>query len=613
MIHRIRLGLAPGSQDAVFLGRDIAELDAALRAGRPADELLRYATEIEAEARRLRIPEAVAKALTQQADVLLGVGRYAKALAAARAAEDARAALGGGRPDLAVGSLARQAEAHAGLGDWAAVSAVCGRGILLAESLRDNVSPPYLQGAYLRSWIGLYTRGVEAAYARGDYPLLFERAELSKGRSVLRYGPAPAAPGESLEQQFRRACEEVDAARAAGAGRVPEPLLAKRRTLWDLLLIRRGRERAEIPAFDLDRVRASLAADEAALYYYWLDPGRLLVATLDRQEVVVELRPVSRARRDELEGFAAFVLGFQPGTDGATFSRFDDAEEFSDLLLPVTGRRLLEGQGKRRLIVSPHRVLHAVPFHALVWDGRYLARRFATSYAPNLTSLLVSHRRSPPAVLALGTCEFEARQGDGKPLAPLRDAEREVEEVERVYADRGVQATSLPGRQAVKGRLAALDRAGELARYSCLHFATHGLNVPADNPMESCLFTRDGVLDGLEIANWRLSGPLVVLSACCSGQRPTGVRHLAELPGDDVFGLQAAFFAAGASAILGSLWPVQSPVACAVAARFHSLVAGGEPADLALQAAQLGALGATRRVYDWAPFFLARTGRLQGH
>ena len=53
---------------------------------------------------------------------------------------------------------------------------------------------------------------------------------------------------------------------------------------------------------------------------------------------------------------------------------------------------------------------------------------------------------------------------------------------------------------------------------------------------------------------------------------------MGELPGDDLFGLQAAFFAAGAKRIVCSLWPVESSIASPLMTRFHrSLLAGQRP------------------------------------
>ena len=154
-----------------------------------------------------------------------------------------------------------------------------------------------------------------------------------------------------------------------------------------------------------------------------------------------------------------------------------------------------------------------------------------------------------------------------------------------------------------------LARDGELARYRCLHFALHGHNIDSDAPMESHLLLRDKKLDGLDISNWRLDADLVVLSACCSGQRPVFRREVREdLPGDDLFGLQAAFFAAGARQILSALWPVDDAAALRIMTAFHGHLAGGRvDYETALQRAVVDyRSNVDAAVYLWAPFFSRR-------
>jgi CHAT domain-containing protein len=149
--------------------------------------------------------------------------------------------------------------------------------------------------------------------------------------------------------------------------------------------------------------------------------------------------------------------------------------------------------------------------------------------------------------------------------------------------------------------------------FTRLHLAVHGQTVNSDTPMESHLTLPGARVEGLEIAGWRLSAELVVLSACCSGQRPIGGRGLDELPGDDLFGLQAAFFAAGAKRIVCSLWPAESTVAEPLMTNFHRRLLDGEEPEFALQHAMIDNLASADREplqrYFWAPFFLSALGR----
>jgi len=101
----------------------------------------------------------------------------------------------------------------------------------------------------------------------------------------------------------------------------------------------------------------------------------------------------------------------------------------------------------------------------------------------------------------------------------------------------------------------------------------------------------------MDISQWTLHADLVALSACWSGRRPTNVRaggssdramtaaQAEELFGDEVYGLQAAFFAAGARQILGSLWLLDNGTGPAVMSDFHAGLSSSQAAETALQAA----------------------------
>jgi CHAT domain-containing protein len=196
---------------------------------------------------------------------------------------------------------------------------------------------------------------------------------------------------------------------------------------------------------------------------------------------------------------------------------------------------------------------------------------------------------------------------------PLGQTENEVLAIGEAYLRMGIPVTILTGCEAIEERLIELQRTDQLPRYTCLHFATHATDVQGDTPMESHVFLRNSRLEGLEIATWRLNADLVVLSACHSGQRAIAGRGMDELPGDELFGLQAAFFAAGARCVVGNLWPVDDVVSSHMMIRFHQYLLEGQPPECALQKAVLDHLQEstclTRKVFFWAPFFIAGMGR----
>jgi CHAT domain-containing protein len=134
-----------------------------------------------------------------------------------------------------------------------------------------------------------------------------------------------------------------------------------------------------------------------------------------------------------------------------------------------------------------------------------------------------------------------------------------------------------------------------------VHLATHGSHQQ-EAPSFQCMYltpdrdTTDGQLFAYQIAGADLQhAELVTLSACESA---LGRFDLS----DNLRGLPAAFLAAGASAIVGALWPVAAAPATTFFTTLYTRLAAGEPKLLAYLAAQV----ATRQEYpayrDWGAF-----------
>ena len=570
--------------------------------GESRDDLLQRAVAAEKEASRLRSPELVAVTLLQHAELLLAVDRVRDAISVI---EKVRKVLGELRKaDLQVRALGYLADAHGRLADWKSVSAVCDEGIALVEAYRYKLSADYLASAYLRSRIGLYSWAVRAAYELGQYERAIERAELSKCGVITSKSPqsrrAPSPEDAGRQREFRDLCRQIA---EYPVGTVPEHLVARRALLWDLMNI--GSRPSKF--FELEAVQALLRSDEAIIFYYWVDPYSLMIATIARDAFGVELRPISAEQREMLEAYALNALK----RGRPNLSAFAPVSEFGSFLLP--GVSTVAWHKKERLIISPHRVLHSIPFHATRYENQWLIERVAISYTPNLRCLQRSYRASKPQrVLVVGIEHFAV---PGKPLRPLPLAQLEAREVEQIYNAHRVPVTLLPEAEATAERLRKLERDGVLKGYSCLHFATHCENADDNSPMEAHFFMRNSMFDGLELANLQLEAETIVLSACWSGQRPIRGRGLKELPGDDLFGLQAAFFRAGARRVLASLWMAEDFAARQITTGFHARLAADKTChvEVALQASVRDYLSQadihTRKIYFWAPFFLSVFGR----
>ncbi len=384
--------------------------------------------------------------------------------------------------------------------------------------------------------------------------------------------------------------------------------------VWDRLMTTRSRSarRLPVPEFSLAALQASLASDEAVISYYWLAATTLLITTIDHGSLVAEKVNLKEEQRADLADLVSSI-----GSIGSSAPWLeDDIPPLGEVLLPQRGGELLTG--KHRLIISPHRLLHQLPFHAFRYGRALLVDQFGVSYVPNVTSLLLpAAAPRPRKVLALGVSSFS-----DPPLRPLKNAAPEAAAIAELYRQAGVPTTELINDQVTAARINDLRGQGGLAEFTTLHLGTHGDDIPPDAPFNAALHMPVGTIDGLEISQWQLHADLVVLSACYSARRAISGRHAAsgaagqpglsgqdeELFGDEVLGLQAAFFAAGARQVLGALWPADDTTTPTLMTTFHQAMSAGEAADLALRQAMLDLRATDASMHQWAPFKLVRLG-----
>ena len=433
---------------------------------------------------------------------------------------------------------------------------------------------------------------------------------LIKARAALVNRLAPPPSIGDAELLARLAAANAALATAAEGSEARLVATEQRRLVQSLLAIERRKAApgAELPALSLAALQAVLAPDEAVVAWVWVAAGVLIVLAFDAARVHAERVVLTPAERELLQDCVDLLR------NGDTTLRAFDAmvSQLAAALLPGDTRGFI--RDARRLILSPHRALHLLPFHAAMFDGRFLIEQAAVRCVPNLSSLLLpwSGAASETRLLALGINDFAVA---GESWPPLDGAEDEARSAAAAWAAQGAKVRLLLGPEA---NLAAFrELAPDLASLRCLHLATHGSSVfakeAANDPLASRLMLHDGGLDALSIGQLRIGAEVVVLSACDSGQRALGGRGLAELPGDDVFGLQAALFEAGAHSVVGALWPVDDRVAPLIVSVLHQGLAAGLAPELALQNAMLSYLkrpDARRRIYFWAPLFLSSLGRV---
>jgi len=321
------------------------------------------------------------------------------------------------------------------------------------------------------------------------------------------------------------------------------------------------------PSLRASDLRAALAPSESLLGF-WFGPSELFAFVHDQRGTSGLCLPgVSRA------ALSALTLRASGGNASALRSLYDV------LIAPL--REKLVGT---RLVLVTDDVLNDVPLEALSDGKRYLFQDFEIRRVPRAGDRLAK-AHSPHTIQRL----FAAAQPEAAGLPRLEHARAELATVSAHFPT--LQPIIDPSLSESNFRLRVRDA-------QLLHLAAHADSTP-NNPLFSRLrlgsdSQHDGALDAHEIADLGLSNlELVVLSACDTAVTTNS--------------LAAAFFRAGASSVVASLWSLNDESTRAFMAFFYAALARpGTSKSAALNEArwkmlQIPALAATSA---WAGFVL---------
>ena len=307
--------------------------------------------------------------------------------------------------------------------------------------------------------------------------------------------------------------------------------------------------------------------------------------------------------------------------------------------------------GKKQLIIAPDGPLYYLPFEALIESSQddakkystladvpYLVKQFEISYIPSASVLVAQYtqkknqkqperlpllafgdpiyreeRKATPTVVQSGGITNIALRGLS--FDRLEFSGEEVRRIATVWATPPTsEHINLRDRASVE-RVKNID----LTKYRILHFATHAvLGDKVEFASQPALVLSqdggpdkdNGLLQFSDILQLRLNADLVVLSAC-----ETGLGQLRE--GEGIIGLTRAFFYAGASSAIVSLWKVEDQSTALLMEKFYQHLRNGKDKTEALRQAKLEiiktsiALKATGMQHSlaapffWAPFILA--------
>jgi len=278
--------------------------------------------------------------------------------------------------------------------------------------------------------------------------------------------------------------------------------------------------------------------------------------------------------------------------------------------------------GMNRIIFIPDDILHFLPFETLLTQKnnlRWLVQDYRISYAPSITSfreILLRKQGDDQKkdILSFGNPYFGEYEGTKNSFAalsrdetqgdfrfnPLKYSQLEVDRIAALFKKNrrdvytGEEATETSLKRAV------------LTDYKIVHFATHGL-IDNRNPARSSIVlslrdqsSEDGFLQMREVFDLKFDAGLITLSAC-----QTGLGQF--IKGEGIEGINRAFFFAGASSVLMSLWAVNDQASCQFMQRFYTHLRSSDSIVDALRKSKIEMINseALSHPFYWAGFVVS--------
>ena len=436
-----------------------------------------------------------------------------------------------------------------------------------------------------------------------DALTLYEAQRALVLQRALQHEPAADLASQQRELQALRARLLPLIGTPADVALLDALLVEYAPTLPTLALEHAPAERLPLEPIDLAQLRAQLGAsygrDWSALIYLLLG-DTLWIGLLTATELAFVATPYDAALCQLVEqathqAYRNYTYRDYAYLQGATNQPWQRLRALADRLLPTAVRNRLHPT--HRLLIVPADALHALPWAALRLADAWLVERAQIQLLPSLAVWSALERQAPAAqggALFIGCATFRGRAA----VLPGIAAEQAM------LARHWARAASLRDEQASRSTLLELAQRGELRQYRLIHIASHAQLTPTRGHLAH-LKLADADLSLEDLSRLNLAGCLVVLSACDGAAAEV-------LPGEEVYSLSWALLAAGARAVLASLWPLNDQSAVELLEQFYAELPRASDATLALAQAQRASLRASASPAEWGCFVLIGVGMQHG-
>ena len=252
------------------------------------------------------------------------------------------------------------------------------------------------------------------------------------------------------------------------------------------------------------------------------------------------------------------------------------------------------------LIIVPDGSSFFIPYASLVdQHSRYLSETLRIRLAPSLTTLRLltdcpEGHHSTSGALLVGNPWVETVRFKGDKFKQLPGAEEEVKIIGQI-----LNIEPLIGKNATKDQVLS-----GLQSVSLVHIASHGhaetgeIILSPNNASSKKPEEEDFLLSMADVLNAKLNAKLVVLSSCYTGR--------GKIKAEGVVGIARSFLAAGARAVITSLWEISDEATLVFMKHFYEQLMEGQSASKSLNQTKkwMQKTGDFSAVKYWAPFML---------
>jgi len=236
------------------------------------------------------------------------------------------------------------------------------------------------------------------------------------------------------------------------------------------------------------------------------------------------------------------------------------------------------------LILCATGALHTIPLHAIMYDDVLLIERNPVVYCPSLSIMGqgIQRLRERAGFKAFNAAIFGDPTGDtgkGRELAAtlggtfggLLHGQSSVDEIGKMFG-----TSAFVGQEVTKSSFQSISEDSTL-----IHYHGHASYDPPEILDRGLVLHDDNVLKAREIFSLRFSqAPLVTLIACASGEQSVQIQ-------DEPLGIIPAFLYAGASSVVGTLWPILDVDGATFSRYFYECLYSSTGEDLSLDGAPI--------------------------